>query len=64
MHKMDIFKIIDITVLISFETTLYITEESGCKNIFNISFQLILYNCPSDINLWEVPLGFQQTGVK
>jgi len=64
MHKMDNFKITDNKVLISFEVTLYITEESGCKNIFNISFQLIPHNYPFDINLWEVPLGFQQTGVK
>jgi len=61
---MDNFKIIDNTVLISFENTLYITEESGWKNIFNISFQFILHSYPFDINLWEVPLGFQQTGLK
>jgi hypothetical protein len=61
---MDNFKIIDNMVLISFETALYTTEEMGCKNIFDIPFQLILHNYPFDINLWEVPLGFQQTGNK
>jgi len=41
---MDNFKITDNMVLISLETTLYTTEETGCKNIFNIPFQLILHN--------------------
>jgi len=59
---MDNIKITDNMVLISFETTLYTTEEMGCKNIFNIPFHLIFHNYPFTINLWEVPLGIQQMG--